>query len=155
MRRRARECALQILYQLDVQFEREQRSFSSEQIGLAIARYWESFEPVSEDEQAYAERLARGVAQDLAGLDQAIASVSHHWKMSRMDKVDRNLIRLAAYEILHCPDIPRTVSINEALEIARRYGGSDSVAFINGILDQLGKERDDHPPLPDKPAGDA
>jgi N utilization substance protein B len=56
-----------------------------------------------------------------------------------MDKVDRNLIRLAAYEILRCPDVPRTVAINEALEIARRYGGGDSVTFVNGVLDQLGK----------------
>ena len=143
MRRRARECALQILYQLDVQSEMEQGRLSPEQVRAAIERYWESFETVSPEEKAFAERLAEGVASSVADLDQAIGAVSHHWKMSRMDKVDRNLIRLAAYEILHCPDIPRSVSINEALEIAGRYGGGDSVPFINGILDQLGRDRAD------------
>ena len=141
MRRRARECALQILYQLDVQSELEQAKLLPEHVKSAIERYWESFEAVTPDEQTFAERLATGVAADVTALDAAIAAVSLNWKMSRMDKVDRNLIRLAAYEILRCPDIPRSVSINEALEIARRYGGGDSVPFINGILDQLGRDR--------------
>jgi len=59
--------------------------------------------------------------------------------MDRMNAVDRNLLRLAAYEILHCPDIPRGVSINEALEIAKKFSGEESRAFINGLLDQLGR----------------
>jgi transcription antitermination protein NusB len=146
MRRRARECALQILYQLDVQAETEEAQLSAEQVKAAVERYWESFEVVTPEEQAFAERLAMGVAADVQALDQAIAGVSLNWKMSRMDKVDRNLIRLAAYEILRCPDIPRSVSINEALEMARRYGGGDSVPFINGILDQLGHDRVDPEP---------
>ncbi|MBI5511878.1 MAG: transcription antitermination factor NusB [Deltaproteobacteria bacterium] len=140
MRRRARECALQILYQLDVQAELDVKAVTREQVSAAIDRYWDSFEEVSADEREYAERLAHGVAGAVAALDAAIAKVSHHWKLSRMDKVDKNLIRLAAYEILHCPDVPRTVAINEALEIARRFGGGESVAFINGVLDQFGRE---------------
>ena len=124
----------------------EQSQLSVEQVKAAVQRYWEAFEVVTPEEQAFAERLALGVAADETALDQAIGQVSLNWKMSRMDKVDRNLIRLAAYEILRCPDIPRSVSINEALEIARRYGGGDSVPFINGILDQLGRDRVDPEP---------
>ena len=137
MRRRARECALQILYQLDVAHDSERGSMAPERLEQALASYWESFEPVADDERAFAERLARGVVGEIADLDRAIAAASHNWKLSRMDKVDRNLLRLAAFEILHCPDVPRAVSINEALEIAKRYCGGESVAFINGILDQL------------------
>jgi N utilization substance protein B len=137
MRRRARECALQILYQLDVAHDSERGQIAPERLEAALRGYWESFEPVSDEERAFAERLARGVVAEIGALDAAIAAVSHNWKLSRMDKVDRNLLRLAAFEILRCPDVPRSVSINEALEIAKRYCGAESVAFINGILDQL------------------
>ena len=135
MRRRARECALQILYQLDMNSQLE--GGNAALVEAAIERYWTSFEPVSPEEREFAERLARGVAREVGQIDEAISAVSHHWRLGRMDMVDRNLIRLAAYEILRCPDIPKPASINEALEIAKRYSGTDSAAFVNGVLDQL------------------
>lgn len=137
MRRRGRECALQILYQLDFGGDDTGAAALPTDIEAAIERYWSSFEAVTDDVRSFAERLARGVADDMKALDEAIAAVSHHWKVGRMGKVDRNLLRLAAYEILRCPDIPRAASINEAVEIAKRFSGNESAAFINGILDQL------------------
>jgi N utilization substance protein B len=137
MRRRARECALQILYQLDVGRHFGPGVNEPTEIDAGMARYWENFESVSVAERVFAERLVRGVVEEVVPLDEAIAQISEHWRLDRMDAVDRNLLRLAAYEILHCPDVPRTVSINEAIEIAKRFSGPQAVAFINGILDQL------------------
>ena len=136
MRRRGRECALQVLYQLDMNKELIS-DVKSELIDEALSRYWESFETVDLEERVFAERLVRGVARELCAIDEAIAKVSQHWRVGRMDKVDKNLIRLATFEILHCPDIPRLASINEAIEIAKRFSGKDSAAFVNGVLDQL------------------
>lgn len=140
MRRRAREFALQLLYQLDVS-----RGLTGEAVGTpalqaALDNYWQSFQSASEEERTFAERVVRGVVADLDALDSAIAAVSHHWRLGRMEAVDRNLLRLAAYEILRCPDIPRNVSINEAIEISKRFGSPESAAFINGILDRLAEQ---------------
>lgn len=139
MRRRGRVCALQILYQLDLA-KQLREGVSTRDVDKAIFAYWRSFETVGLDDQDFAERLVHGVVRDLKHIDEALAGVSHHWKVNRMDKVDRNLLRLAAYEILRCADIPRAASINEAIEIAKRFSGNESAAFINGILDQLVKE---------------
>lgn len=139
MRRRSRECALQILYQLDLNRQSEQAEISAEGLEAAIEAYWDSFEQVQDDEREYTERLARGVVQNIKDIDRELAEASRHWRVSRMDKVDRNLLRLAAFEILRCPDVPRATSINEAIEIAKRFSSSDSAAFINGILDNLGQ----------------
>lgn len=142
MRRRGRECALQILYQMDVGRELDSEA-GPQRVEEALAHYWQSFEAVEEEERAFAERLVRGVITDIQDIDAAIAEVSQHWRISRMGKVDRNLLRLAAYEILRCPDVPRAASINEAVEIAKRFSGGESAAFINGILDQLGRKGED------------
>lgn len=128
---------MQILYQLDFGPASEGASVDPDTLETEIARFWASFEVVTDDVRQFAERLARGVASALPEIDQAIASASHHWKLGRMERVDRNLLRLAAFEILRCPDIPRAASINEAIEIAKRFSGTESAAFINGILDQL------------------
>jgi transcription antitermination protein NusB len=142
MRRRGRECALQVLYQMDVgkDLDTEPGRARIEEI---LRAFWQSFEEVDEEERVFAERLVRGVVSDLTALDQAIANVSQNWRVARMGKVDRNLIRLAAYEILRCPDIPRVASINEAVEIAKRFSGHESAAFVNGVLDQIGRVEGD------------
>ncbi len=129
---------MQILYQIDLTLDAGEGTVDAEGLDAAIQAYWASFESASDDERSFAERLARGVASNIGAIDSAIADVSQHWKLSRMESVDRNLLRLAAFEILRCPDIPRAASINEAVEIAKRYSGTESAAFINGILDQLG-----------------
>ena len=103
---------------------------------------------------AFAERLVHGVVRELTAIDSALADASHHWRVARMGKVDRNLLRVAAYEMLFCQDIPRAVSINEAIEIAKRYNSSEAAAFINGILDQLTGQKNASPGSPnsDNPA---
>ena len=140
MRRKTRVCALQILYQMDVANEWDSLGSDLEaSLQHACARYWASFEAVDNEAQAAALALVRGIVEVLPALDAALAAVSHHWKIGRMALVDRNILRLGAYEILYCPAIARSVSINEAIEMAKQFGGNDAGAFINGILDQLGE----------------
>jgi len=139
MRRKAREFALQMLYQLDVGRSLGD-GITSNDLEDALHAYWQSFQAATEDERSYAERVVRGVVGELAALDAAITAVSHNWRLSRMESVDRNLLRLAAYEILRCPDVPRSVSINEAIEISKRFSAPESAAFINGILDRLASD---------------
>lgn len=141
MRRHGRECALQILYQMDMQSLLTSKDESSRL--KAIADFWGSFDKVGADDRRFATRLVNGVIQALEDLDKAIEGVSHRWKMGRMAQVDRNLLRMAAYEIIYCPDIPKSATINEAIEVAKRFSGQDSFAFINGILDKLEPESDD------------
>jgi N utilization substance protein B len=140
-RRRAREFALQILYQLDVQ------DLSDDQ---AIAIFWKSFAATAEAEgatvadlgeiQPFAEKLVRGVREHLGELDAQIQGASKNWRLERMARVDRNLIRLALYELKYVEDVPAKVAINEAIEIAKRYGTHESSAFVNGILDRCREE---------------
>jgi N utilization substance protein B len=141
-RRRAREFALQILYQLDAQ---ELAVASDEQ---AIALFWRNFAAAGEDEQrgddpetlGFAEKLVRGVRQHQAELDALIQKASKNWRLERMARVDRNLLRLALYELKYADDVPAKVAINEAIEIAKRFGTSESSAFVNGILDRCREE---------------
>lgn len=137
MRRRGRACALQILYQLDLARELTGHAFTEPAVRAAMARFWHNFESVGLEDERFAERLVLGIARNVADLDQALGEVSQNWRISRMDKVDRNILRLAAYEMLHCPDIPRAASINEAIELTKRFSGQESAAFINGVLDKL------------------
>ena len=140
-RRRAREFALQILYQLDVQ------ALSDDQ---AIALFWKNFAATAEAEgasvtdlgeiQPFAEKLVRGVHAHLAELDAQIQGASKNWRLERMARVDRNLIRLALYELKYGEDVPAKVAINEAIEIAKRFGTNESSAFVNGILDRCREE---------------
>ena len=135
MRRKGRVCAFPVLYQLDVAGELE--AATADTVSTALLRFWQSFEPMVVEDRLYAERLVAGAVAAQVALDARISQVSHNWRVARMGKVDRNLLRLAAYEILYCPDIPRTASINEAIEMAKQFGGGESPAFVNGILDQL------------------
>jgi N utilization substance protein B len=141
-RRRAREFALQMLYQLDVQDQ-----LSDDQ---AIGMFWRNFAAAAEAEgamaadlgeiQPFAEKLVRGVREHLADLDAQIQGASKNWRLERMARVDRNLLRLALYELKHVDDVPAKVAINEAIEIAKRYGTNESSAFVNGILDRCREE---------------
>ena len=139
MRRRGRECALQILYQMDVNKDLDSVQGRA-RVDEAVRFFWQSFENVEQDDKDFAERLVRGVIGSLDDLDAAIAKVSQNWRVVRMGTVDRSLIRVAAYEILYCPDIPRVASINEAVEIAKRFSGKESAAFVNGVLDRVGSD---------------
>jgi len=127
-RRKGRECALQILFQLDLS--------GNALADSTFALFWEDrSEP--EDVRAFAEGLVRGTAERLVEIDRILGTVAARWELRRMAAVDRNLLRLAAFEILYRPDIPPTVTINEAVEIAKKYSTPDSPSFVNGILDRL------------------
>jgi len=137
-RRKARECALQMLFAADVTETRADdlaRTFWSE---LADGE----LEPPA---QEFATRLAVGTLAHIEEVDERIRSRAEHWRINRMALVDRNVLRLAVYEFLHEPT-PRTVAINEALEIARRFSTYEATQFINGILDAIKRDLDEEKP---------
>jgi N utilization substance protein B len=127
-RTKARERALQALYQIDV---------AATDLDEALARFWRSFEPVEREVRETAEALVRGVAEHRREIDDSIETVSVNWRLDRMAKVDRNVLRLAIYELRHRPDVPVKVAINEAIELGKKYGSESSGAFINGVLDAV------------------
>ena len=137
-RRKARECALQMLFAADV------AEATSDEV---VRSYWAELGEPELDETAreFATRLAAGTLANLESLDERIRSRAEHWRISRMAVVDRNILRLAVYEFLYEPT-PRTVAINEALEIARRFSTYEATQFINGILDAIKRDLDDEQP---------
>ncbi len=135
VRRLGRECAVQLLYQLDAAEFRAP-------VDAALAAYWasdfsEGGERPGEETRAFADQLAAGVAKGLALIDKAIQKATQNWKLERMARVDRNILRVAAFELLFSADVPARVVINEAIDIAKKYGTTESGAFVNGILDRL------------------
>ena len=144
-RTRAREFALQILYDIDI---------TQTEVGEVLEDFWreKSDLELSKDEKqmiemekrdpevrSYCESLVRGTVGHLKRLDELIERFAEHWDMKRMAYVDRNILRLSAYEMLYCEEIPVKVAINEAVELAKRYGEEDSSKFVNGILDKIAK----------------
>lgn len=129
-RRKARECALQLLYQIDV---------GGRKVREALEIYWAT-QDADEDVKQFATSLVEGVVKNLADIDNVISSYSTNWKVSRMASIDKNILRVAVYELTRCPDIPAKVTINEAVEIAKSYGTEESGAFVNGILDNVAKK---------------
>ena len=127
VRRESRESALQALHAMDMQHNMSERMLSL---------FCESFPP-TETGKDFFDRLVKGVMQVQSELDDLIERFSSNWKLSRMSGVDRNILRIAAYEILYCDDIPYKVSINEAIDIGKKFGTEESGAFINGILDSI------------------
>ena len=144
-RTQAREFALQILYQEDI---------SHSDINEVFEDFWkdksdlipmiEEPTPPGEHEndtdvRQYAERIVRGTIEKLEWIDQTIEKFTEHWEIKRMAYVDRNILRLATYEMMFIDEIPVKVAINEAVELAKRYGEADSSKFVNGILDKIAK----------------
>ena len=105
--------------------------------GWAAARLGE---PLTPDETEFAQALVRGTLEDRDDLDGRIETASTNWRIPRMPTVDRNILRLGAFELRHRTDIPASVSMNEAIELAKRFGGAESRAFVNGILDRIAAE---------------
>ena len=154
-RREARERAVQFLFQYDLN--------PPENLDEALNRFWDSYRlnaaeakldkamwgeeiqlaPPSADEagvRVFAEPLIRGVIEHRAALDEQIKKHAEHWDLHRIAAVDRNILRLAIYEMLHRDDIPPVVSINEAVDIAKRFSTDQSGRFVNGILDKIKSE---------------
>jgi transcription antitermination protein NusB len=137
-RRKARECALQMLFAADI---------AGTVPDEVLRTYWTELGDTDTEEVAreFATRLAAGTLANLDALDERIRSRAEHWRIPRMAIVDRNILRLAVYEFLYEPT-PRTVAINEALEIARRFSTYEATQFINGILDAIKRDLDEQQP---------
>ncbi len=130
-RRKAREVALQFLYQLDLNSDDDPIPHDEE--------FW-ARHPVDDDTHAFADALVRGTKSNQAKIDHAISQFAEHWDLERMAVVDRNILRLAVYELLWTAAVPPKVAINEAIEIAKKFGTRESSRFINGLLDRIHKE---------------
>lgn len=130
-RHRARRQALQMLYQREVTGESIARILSENSYSL------EDGEP-----NEYARLLVTGVEDRIRELDSLIGETSEHWSVGRMPIVDRNILRIATFELLHLPDVPPSVSINEAVELAKVYGGDDSSKFVNGVLGKIAERQE-------------
>jgi N utilization substance protein B len=128
-RRTARETALQVLFQIDITGEADNRN--------EIIKNWAAEFAVSEKSLRFIHDLVEGTLRCKDEIDDKIALTAHEWALDRMNTVDRNLMRLAIYEMSFCRETPQRVVLNEAIEIAKRFGGEDSARFINGILDKL------------------
>ena len=132
LRHRAREAALQMLYQWEV---------GRLSMGDVHQTFWshddETDEPLGAELREFAVSLADGVAATVADLDPLITEAAEHWRIERMNVLDRLILRLAVYEFLHRPDTHAKIIINEALELARSFSGDEAVRFINGILDGI------------------
>ncbi|MCU0603979.1 MAG: transcription antitermination factor NusB [Desulfobacterales bacterium] len=126
-RRKARELAMQALFYMDTR-----RDFSEETFG----RFCANFAP-KPDVRPFFLRLVRGVLRSQTELDPLIERFSENWSLGRMSGVDRNVMRIAVYEMVCCRDIPAKVSINEAVDIGKKFGTEESGAFINGIVDSI------------------
>jgi N utilization substance protein B len=126
-RRKAREVALQVLYELDVQ-----------EIGLreAIDLFWANFD-APEEARNFSTFLIEGTWNHRERIDALISGSSENWSIGRMSRVDKSILRMAVFELLHCHDIPPKVTLNEAIDLGKVYGSENSGAFINGILDAL------------------
>lgn len=130
-RTKARECALKILYAVDIT-----RNTHAD----CIEGFWKyATEEYDADTCAFADSLVNGVMEHAAFIDRVIAESAVNWEIDRMAVVDRNILRMAAYELVFCKEVPPKVSINEAIDIAKKYGDTDSGKFVNGILDKINK----------------
>jgi len=127
IRRKARELALQALFYMDAS-----KNFSQEKITLFSKAL-----PPPVKTIPFFTQLTEGVYMHLAEIDDMISRYAKNWKLKRMLNVDRNILRIAIFELLYCDDIPKKVTLNEAIDLAKAFGGEDSSRFINGILDQV------------------
>ena len=125
-----REAALQMIFALEA---------NSGGVERVIAQFWRET-PGDPEGREYAERVVRGVAADLDKLDATIRKASTNWRIERMARVDRNVLRLGAWELAQIEDVPRAVILDEAVELAKRFGSEDSGSFVNGVLDRIASD---------------
>jgi len=130
MRRKSREYALQLLFQEELHHQKPRQLF-----GL----FWQE-NPSPEDIVEFTQKLVEGVMRNIKEIDQMIEKIATNWKISRMALVDRAILRLASFELIYCQEIPASVTMDEAIEIARKYGTEESASFVNGILDKIAKD---------------
>lgn len=129
-RRKSREFALQVLYQLNI---------TKQDVITALTQFQEHFLSNGEADE-FLKRLVLGVLEHSLELDHLIEQHSENWRLDRINIIDRNILRMALFELLYCEEIPPKVTINEAIDLGKRYGSEDSGIFINGILDRIQNE---------------
>lgn len=129
-RTKAREYALQILYAIDI---------TKDEPKDCVEHFWEGSDETSEDIKGFAGEIVIGVCDNKKAIDGLISKYATNWQLDRMAVIDRNVLRLATYELLFMENIPPKVSINEAIDIAKKFGGNDSGKFVNGVLDKINK----------------
>jgi len=134
-RSRAREFALQVLYQMDI---------TGDDSGAALDNFWQAHGKVgiAEEMMDFTGLLVEGVAANLEAIDKKVSGYATNWQLERMAVVDRNILRMGCYELVFCPDIPPKVSINEAVELAKKYSGLEAGKFVNAILDKVKMEKE-------------
>jgi N utilization substance protein B len=103
----------------------------------AIDLFWRTYEDADPEGKLYADSIVRGVADNLDGIDKKIAAASQNWRLERMSRVDRNLLRLGSWELMFRSDVPRAVILDEAVELAKSFGTDESSGFVNGVLDRI------------------
>jgi N utilization substance protein B len=126
-RHSGREAALKMLFQMEASGENAEKT---------VQLFWRHFEEPPEGRE-YADEAVRGIEESLAAIDQQIAAASTHWRVERMARVDRNVLRLGAWELMKRTDVPRAVILDEAVELAKAYGTDESSAFVNGVLNRV------------------
>jgi N utilization substance protein B len=131
-RRKARELALQLLYELDLRGDGD--------LEQAATDFWQRQPALPEDVRGYADTLVRGTKAHQEKIDELIGRFAERWDLDRMAVVDRNILRAGVFELLWAADIPPKVAINEALDIARKFSTEESTRFINGVLDRIRRE---------------
>ncbi|MDP8222343.1 MAG: transcription antitermination factor NusB [Candidatus Lernaella stagnicola] len=129
-RHKAREFTLQILYAHDL---------VGTELEKILELFWRDIQ-VAPEVREFCDRLVVGVLNHREEIDKLLAQYSENWSLERMNGVDRNVLRLATFEVLFCPEIPKNVTINEAVEIGKRFGSEDSGAFVNGIIDKIARD---------------
>ncbi|MGK2945445.1 MAG: transcription antitermination factor NusB [Desulfuromonadales bacterium] len=147
IRRQGREMALKVLYSL--------ADHEGGTLDHVLGDFWKNFQfrndvlgeavvdevaPQQAEIRHFAEQLVCGVAENLEHIDREIRSYSTNWALDRMARVDLAILRLAAFELIYCPDVPHNVVINEAIEIGKRFGTEETPSFINGVLDHLSQQ---------------
>lgn len=129
-RTQSRELALSILYQKEI---------TKRDIKASVKQFWEDTGDVHKDVQSFAERLVFGVDKECDAIDGKLSDYATNWQLKRMAVIDRNVLRIGVFELLYAPDIPPKVTINEAVDLAKKYGDPESGKFVNGILDKIHK----------------
>lgn len=129
-RTQSREYALKILYQAEL---------TRRKIHLAAEKFWSEFESIDEHVQSFSNRITNGIEENLEKIDSKISEHATNWQLKRMAVIDRNVLRIGTFELIYASDIPPKVTINEAVELAKKYGDLESSKFVNGILDKIHK----------------
>jgi N utilization substance protein B len=130
-RTKSRESALKILYAIDI---------TGDEPKECIDKFWKGEDQNDTEVKTFANSLVLGTSSKRKEIDKMISERATNWQMERMAVIDRNILRLAAYELLYVEEIPPKVTINEAIDIAKRYGDSESGKFVNGVLDKINKD---------------